>query len=329
MPADASTPDPPSARPPVRALLVTAAGGCGPLAEAVFEASGGAVALVESIGSAAAMRRLGDELFDAVLVHDSGHHKGHHALPGLDAVEFCRAARGAGHDHALVVLGEATPGQMDSACAAAGADAYCCLAQSTAASLLAVTRRAIDHARLAREHHRLADAERRRLANDHREAELLLAEQRRMVEQLENLVGDSFTPLPSASTDNPASQESAPPADIADRYRDLLQAYVIMGAGNLTDEMTGLARRLIEAGVTGRGAVAMHVRVLEAAVAGLGARSARHVMNRGDLLLVELMVHLADGYRERYDARPATTRRAPTPPPADAPDKLSGPPRAA
>jgi len=32
----------------------------------------------------------------------------------------------------------------------------------------------------------------------------------------------------------------------------------------------------------------------------LGSRSTRHVMTRADLLALEIMVHLADNYRERY-----------------------------
>jgi hypothetical protein len=32
-------------------------------------------------------------------------------------------------------------------------------------------------------------------------------------------------------------------------------------------------------------------------IAGLGSRSARHVMNRADLLILEMMINLAEGYR--------------------------------
>ena len=38
-------------------------------------------------------------------------------------------------------------------------------------------------------------------------------------------------------------------------------------------------------------------------VQGLGNRSARHVMNRADLLVLEVMGHLADGYRRRFYER--------------------------
>jgi hypothetical protein len=47
----------------------------------------------------------------------------------------------------------------------------------------------------------------------------------------------------------------------------------------------------------------LHVQVLEELVQGLGNRSARHVMNRADLLALEVLGHLADGYRARYHER--------------------------
>ena len=36
---------------------------------------------------------------------------------------------------------------------------------------------------------------------------------------------------------------------------------------------------------------------------GLGERSTRHVMTRADLLVIEVMLHLAEGYRRRYQER--------------------------
>ena len=53
----------------------------------------------------------------------------------------------------------------------------------------------------------------------------------------------------------------------------------------------------------------MHIHVLEELIGGLGSRSARHVMNRADLLILEVMVHLADGYRRRYRERRSPWRQ--------------------
>jgi hypothetical protein len=83
----------------------------------------------------------------------------------------------------------------------------------------------------------------------------------------------------------------------------MLRAYVVMGAGNLSDEMVTLATLLTDANVSAQRTMQLHVHVLEELIGSLGNRSARHVMNRADLLVLEVMAHLADGYRRRYDDR--------------------------
>ena len=47
----------------------------------------------------------------------------------------------------------------------------------------------------------------------------------------------------------------------------------------------------------------LHLYVLEDMICGLGNRSARHVMNRADLLILEVMMNLSEGYRERFMKR--------------------------
>jgi hypothetical protein len=93
------------------------------------------------------------------------------------------------------------------------------------------------------------------------------------------------------------------PDALVDHYRELLRAYVIMGAGNLADDMAALAELLAESNMSAQRTLQLHVEVLEELVTGLGNRSARHVMNRADLLALEVLGHLADGYRQRYRER--------------------------
>jgi hypothetical protein len=90
------------------------------------------------------------------------------------------------------------------------------------------------------------------------------------------------------------------PEALINHYRELLRAYVVMGAGNLADELTTLAALLADAGISAQRTMQLHVRVLEDLIGSLGNRSARHVMTRADLLVLEVMAHLADGYRRRY-----------------------------
>jgi hypothetical protein len=90
------------------------------------------------------------------------------------------------------------------------------------------------------------------------------------------------------------------PEKLVVHYSELLRAYVIMGSGNLSAEMSTLAELLVSAGVTPQQTMLLHLKVLEQLIHGLGSRSARHVMSRADLLVLEVMIHLAEGYQSRY-----------------------------
>ena len=91
------------------------------------------------------------------------------------------------------------------------------------------------------------------------------------------------------------------PPELISHYRELLRTYVIMGSGNLSTDLVRLVQLMVSAGLTARQAMQLHVCVLEELVHGLGTRSTRHVMTRADLLALEIMVHLAEGYRERLE----------------------------
>ena len=107
---------------------------------------------------------------------------------------------------------------------------------------------------------------------------------------------------PRASDETHEVEDEFPdlPAALVIHYRELLRAYVIMGSGNLSDEMNRLADLLASADVTAQQAMRLHLHVLEETVQGLGSRSARHVLNRADLLILEVMMNLAEGYRDRF-----------------------------
>jgi hypothetical protein len=182
---------------------------------------------------------------------------------------------------------------------------------------------------LVREHRRVVQMEQQRLAHEHQEAERLLAEQRALIAELERIregnayaTGDLGTSddregsgfrvqgIAGASLDSEPRTPN-PSCDLPDRlvthYREMLRAYVVMGAGNLAEEMTTLAALLADADVSAQRTMQLHVHVLEELIGSLGNRSARHVMTRADLLVLEVMAHLADGYRRRYhdECRPA------------------------
>lgn len=289
------------------------------LAEAFRSDCATEVLLVETVGVTASLSHLRDEVFDAVLIsHEPG------VLDALDLVEGLRAG---GNDEPMIVLGVAPSAEMSALAHEVGADSYCCVAETTTRSLLWTFARAIERSQLIREHRRLVQLDQQRLAQEHQEAERLLTEQRALIAELEKirdvnasateagieqlLEGSGFRVQASQTGLESRPRTSNPPGDLPERlvthYRELLRAYVVMGAGNLAEEMATLANLLTDADVSAQRAMQLHVHVLEELIGSLGNRSARHVMSRADLLVLEIMAHLADGYRCRYhdEHRPA------------------------
>lgn len=274
------------------------------LTEAFAADSAAQIVLEEVVGVTAGLSRLRDEVFDAVLVsHEPG------VLDALDLVEGLRAG---GNEEPMILLGSMPPQDIDALCYEVGADDYCCVAETTVRGLLWKFARAIERGQLVRENRRHVQAERQRLQQEHREAERLLDQQRAVIADLE-VIGSGAKPPsqddapPTNSLAHSASLASMSPLDLptalVSHYRELLRTYVIMGAGNLSDEMAELAELLANSNVSAQRTMQLHVQVLEELVQGLGNRSARHVMNRADLLVLEVMGHLADGYRRRYYER--------------------------
>jgi len=290
------------------------------LAEAFAADSASQILLEEVIGVTAGLSRLRDEVFDAVLVsHEPG------VLDALDMVEGLRAG---GNEEPMILLGSLPIQEVDALCYEVGADDYCCVAETTVRGLLWKFARAIERGQLVRENRRLVQAERQRLQQEHHEAQRLLDQQRALISDLE--VIDNGKKKNSVDSSN-TSQEDSPstclamtatvdtevalalPEALVLHYRELLRTYVIMGAGNLSREMLGLAELLANSNVSAQRAMQLHVQVLEELVQGLGNRSARHVMSRADLLVLEVMGHLADGYRQRYYERRNPPQQLPLP----------------
>jgi len=275
------------------------------LAEAFATDSASRILLKEVVGESAGLERLRDEVFDAVLLsHEPGE---------LDALDLVEGLRAGGNEEPMILLGRESPQHLEALCYEVGADDYCCVSETTVRGLLWKFARAIEQLQLRRENRRLVQAERQRLQQEHQEAERLLDQQRALITDLQGLseggvVADSEESasvegcLAQTATIRIDSPDSLPTPLIA-HYRELLRTYVIMGVGNLTQEMAELAELLAMSGVSAQRAMQLHVWVLEELVQGLGTRSARHVMNRADLLVLEMLGHLADGYRRRYFER--------------------------
>jgi hypothetical protein len=214
---------------------------------------------------------LRDATFDAVLVSHE---------PGLlDALSLVDGLRGGGSEEPLIVLGETSDQEMAAQCYEAGADGYVCLRTATTRSVLWMVARAVERHQLLRENRHLRQTARHRTQFEHQEADRLLAEQ-------------------WVLAGHEGSGEELPVA-LRQHYCELLKAQVVMGTGNLGMELSQLAKKLAAESASGPQTVELHVGVLEELVRGLGNRSARHVMSRADLLLLELLVQLAEQYRKQ------------------------------
>jgi DNA-binding response OmpR family regulator len=266
------------------------------LAEAFAADSASRVILEEAVGMSAGLGRLRDEIFDAVLVS--------HESEEMNALDLIEGYRAGGADDPIVVLGTQSEQEMAALCHEVGADGYLCVHTATTRNLIWVIAQAVQRHELVRENQRLLQAEQGRLQRERDEATALLQQQRRLLDTAEsNKTQDAAEALPVDCL----------PAELICHYRELLRTYVIMGSGNLGGELKQLAELLGVAGLSTRQTLQLHLRVLEELIHGLGSRSTRHVMNRADLLAIEVLLHVGDSYRRRYQERihPPMQKRLP------------------
>lgn len=264
------------------------------LAEALAADSGSQVQLEQVPTLALGLARLRNQVFDAVLInHDS---QDHDALSALQPIRT-----GSSDEQPIIVLGRLPAEELSVFCYEAGGDAYLCVENTTTRWLLWEIARAVQRHQLAVEKTRLQQLSHQRLRLEQDETGRLLQQQRALVFGdesdcfTEGAVGRHWSKTYLQSEGDPLSLA----APLIAHYRELLRTYVIMGSGNLSQELAQLARQLVNEEVTAQQVMTMHLFVVEEMVQGLGSRSARHLMNRADLLIVEIMIHLVDHYRNR------------------------------
>lgn len=265
------------------------------LAEAFAADTASEIELHEATGIADGLARLRDALFDAVMVSHEG--------PGLDALELLDAIRaGSCDDQPILALGTQSHEEMTPLCYEAGGDDYVCINTTTTRTLIWKVARAVERHRLIADNRQFRNGHQHRLQLDHDEAIRLLRQQRGLLANVDrqrqeamqfedlsfDIERDDFSGCPNL------------PDSLIGHYREMLRAYVIMGSGNLSKEMNQLAQQLTSGSVTATQAMQLHLYVLEDMISGLGSRSARHVMNRAGLLGMEMVINLAEVYRDRF-----------------------------
>ena len=260
--------------PTIRVLLITAEGYDGTwLEDAMTNDQATVVAVQQAMGIGEGLAYLRDRAYETVLiVHDPDR---------LDSLEVLDAIRtGSSPQQPILVLGHLPSSDMTSVCFEAGADGYLCLSTTTSRDLIWQIARAAERQRLIAENDRLRRANKNQISMELDETERLLQQQRDLLSA--GIDGDPDIVWPD--------QE----ADWICHYRELLRTYVVMGHGNLSSELRKLAKRLLDEQISADLALRGHLQVLHEAVRDLGAKSARHVMNRGALLILEVLRHMAD-----------------------------------
>ena len=249
-----------------------------------------------------AVARLRDKVYDVVLV--SSLSDSPRVLQLLDAIRA-----GSSDEQPILVLGTAAELDMADLCFESGADAYLCIGTTTARAMLWQLARAVERHQLLLENRKHRNSQRHRLQLEHDEASRLLQQQRQLIVGLESIhtcseieaaesasqsveVRQSVKPGTSIDRSSPPSRDF--PSSLASHYSDLLRTYVVMGSGNLGPQILQFAELLTGENLSSQQLMLMHLQVLEEVVGALGNRSARHILNRADLLILEVMMHLAE-----------------------------------
>jgi DNA-binding response OmpR family regulator len=248
------------------------------------------VELVHATSHAQGLQLLREESFDLILVQ--------HVENVLDGPEFVAAFRGGAHEEPLIVMGTEPATTLQPICTEAGADDYLCMQHCSTRGLLWSMSRACQRWELQRENRRLLQNDAQRNQSEQLEAARLLSEQRAMIQ--------SFDPAPRSITLTSRMKGTIPRVStkpdklsptIVESYQGLLRAYVIMGSGTLNREMRELSTSLIEAHASAQQLMLLHLETVESLLQGQGKRSSRHILMRADLLILEILMDLADGYR--------------------------------
>lgn len=251
-----------------------------------------------------ALTLLRHDSFDCILMHVANATK-------KSRLELLNALRMSGCHEPVVLLLVAPDDQVVLAACENQAEFLISPALWESPALLGIMQRAMLNHEMNEENHRLQVESHRRLVRERDEAERLLNQQRSMVEELQTLAypGDlKENETTGAPAEQPniieslvANAEFSMPQEVQDYYQELLRTYVIMGSGNLKEEILQIAELLSDTNLPPRQVLEFHLECVEVIVRGLGNRSSRHVMSRADLLALEMMVHLGECYQRRAE----------------------------
>lgn len=161
---------------------------------------------------------------------------------------------------------------------------------------------------MMQEYKKLQRKEEHRNLREREEAEVILTHQRTLLQEIlkeqkradqfsANTSPDSTLPSDAIRRVSSANASLGIPTEVDPQYEQTLRSFVIMGSGRLESELSQLVESMQSRGCTPQDLLAMHLGCVEKLIEGLGQRSSRHVVQRSDQMLLEMMVHLAENYR--------------------------------
>lgn len=225
----------------------------------------------EVLSLAAMLEQFREAPYDVALVDEVATDRSPREL--MDAVRS-----GAHHHQAVVVLTDSSDRRRAVDFLAAGAAAYLSARQTTPAELVWQLSRAAEQHRLA------SEAERLRGWCEGREAQECQA--------IHKLLEDETALVAALVHDGPASAvvDAAITQRLGQACGDLLQAYLLLGRDEMQSDVRHFAIRLRQTQLPLAHLLSDYLQAVQALVAQRGARSARHVLDRGHLLLLEILL---------------------------------------
>jgi hypothetical protein len=218
---------------------------------------------------------LREEALDAVILGDPSE-------GDSDPIVFLEALREAGFDAPVLVLSPRVDDAWLLRCGELDVEIFPAAAGWESRALAVWIRRTIERSELEREHQRLLLADRRRQSDNRESSDLI-------VQQLQRI---------SAATDNSGLPCPIAP-ELRKAYAELLRTYVFFGGGRLDDEVDRLSRAIQAGNLPAGERLRLHCDCLESLLCGCGRRSVRHLQQNADLLALEILIRVADGYRCR------------------------------
>jgi DNA-binding NarL/FixJ family response regulator len=225
------------------------------------------VQLSEASSLAGALERLREETYNVVLID--------YDADVRDRFEWVDAVRAGSHVfQPVIILGDMPDSQIATECYEFGADAFVPVQNATPRELIWQIARATERERLSTENEQLRRRQQRQKTLERDETLKLICEQQSILSNFSGM---------------PATSDSRAPDWLEAELRELLQAHVVMGSGNLRKELERFIQRVREHRVSRLAVAEAFSTVMRAVIEELGTRSSRHVYNRGNLLLLDLL----------------------------------------